>query len=155
MSACAAEEWVFSVVKVTKWLRALKPGFFPWKRAWQKTECRHVPGSRHERKKMAVHRGRIDHCLFFKDTSLAVVGAVSAHCPNRDLLQQGTKIHHLAQLYYGIIWLHGVIERLTCASGWKYFNASLCRLFAAIHCAGWWGYGDELNMIPALKEFSA
>lgn len=41
---------------------------------------------------MAVHRGRIDHCLFFKDTSLAVVGAVSAHCPNRDLLQQGTKV---------------------------------------------------------------
>lgn len=41
---------------------------------------------------MAVHRGRIDHCLFFKDTSVAVVGAVSAHCPDRDLLQQGTKL---------------------------------------------------------------
>ena len=45
-------------------------------------------------KKMTVHRGRIDHCLFFKDTSVAVtvVGNVSAHCLDRDLLQQGTKV---------------------------------------------------------------
>lgn len=40
---------------------------------------------------MAVHRGRIDHCLFFKDAFLAVVGAISAHCLDRDLFQQGRR----------------------------------------------------------------
>lgn len=30
--------------------------------------------------------------------------------------------HYLAQLYYGIFWLHGITGKLTCPSGWKYFN---------------------------------
>lgn len=31
----------------------------------------------------------------------------------------------------------------------------LCAAFwAARHCAGWWEYGDELDTVPALKEFS-
>ena len=35
---------------------------------------------------MAMHRGRTKHRVFFRDTPVAVVAAISAHCPDRDLL---------------------------------------------------------------------
>lgn len=138
--------------------------FRSWASIWlcisSTEDCRVKSG-----KKMAVHRGRIYHCssriLLWQWQWLGMLAltALTETCFNRvRSVASATSLldHHLAQLYYEIIfWLHGVTERLRCPSGWKYFNASLCRLFAAIHCAGWWGYGDELDMIPALKEFSA